>query len=191
MSQYKAWVFDTDYVNDWAYAECVFSAEECKKIIGESTNLETAILSSSGVKPEVRNSSVEFIYATDNNRWIFERMANVVTVLNEQFFKFDVFGMLEGLQFTKYTAPNGFYDKHIDQSYGRMVRKLSVTVQLSDPSEYEGGNLLLHTSNKPLIMDKELGKLIAFPSYTLHEVSPVTKGTRYSLVCWVSGKPFK
>ena len=79
---------------------------------------------------------------------------------------------------------------HIDKLYKGTIRKLSITIQLSSPQDYEGGDLILH-NGEPEKMQKELGKLIVFPSYTLHEVTPVTKGTRYSLVAWVAGKPFR
>jgi PKHD-type hydroxylase len=66
-----------------------------------------------------------------------------------------------------------------------------LVVQLSDPSEYEGGELRLHTSQEPVIIRKEKGMVVCFPSYTLHEVTPVTRGERYTLVGWVHGPAFK
>jgi PKHD-type hydroxylase len=71
------------------------------------------------------------------------------------------------------------------------IRKLSLTIQLSDPFSYNGGELHLFTGNEPTIIPKEQGKLISFPSYVLHEVTPVTKGERYSLVAWITGPQFK
>jgi PKHD-type hydroxylase len=71
------------------------------------------------------------------------------------------------------------------------VRKLSISIQLTDPNEYEGGELYLYDDDKGTVMDKTQGTLILFPSYVLHEVVPVTKGTRNSLVTWVTGKQFK
>jgi len=68
---------------------------------------------------------------------------------------------------------------------------LSLTIQLSSPDDYEGGELALQFKKDAEIMPKELGKMVIFPSYILHEVRPVTKGTRYSLVAWITGKPFK
>jgi PKHD-type hydroxylase len=66
-----------------------------------------------------------------------------------------------------------------------------LSVQLSDPSDYEGGDLLLHISADPKKAPKNQGQVILFPSHTLHEVTPVTKGIRYSLVAWVTGPKFK
>jgi PKHD-type hydroxylase len=80
---------------------------------------------------------------------------------------------------------------HIDKIFNSTVRKLSLTIQLSSPEDYEGGELALKFGAKANLMPKDLGKMVVFPSYVLHEVRPVTKGTRYSLVAWVTGKPFK
>jgi PKHD-type hydroxylase len=71
------------------------------------------------------------------------------------------------------------------------VRKLSISIQLTNPEEYEGGELYLYDEDKGTLMSKEQGTLIIFPSYVLHEVMPVTKGERNSLVTWVTGKQFK
>jgi PKHD-type hydroxylase len=121
----------------------------------------------------------------------FRKVTDAVMSLNNQFFKFNLFGLAEGFQFTRYDAPSGFYCMHVDKTLNGPVRKLSLTIQLSDPEDYEGGELALQYGKEPEVMSKELGKLVAFPSYTLHEVRPVTKGTRYSLVAWVTGTPFK
>ena len=72
-----------------------------------------------------------------------------------------------------------------------MIRKLSGSIQLTDPKEYKGGELYLYDDYPGQIMKQEQGTLILFPSYTLHEVKPVTKGERNSLVFWVTGKQFK
>jgi PKHD-type hydroxylase len=79
----------------------------------------------------------------------------------------------------------------VDRIVNGTVRKLSFTLQLSDPADYDGGELQLMNSKKPTIASREQGYVMVFPSYTLHEVTPVTRGTRYSLVSWVTGKPFK
>jgi len=70
-------------------------------------------------------------------------------------------------------------------------RKLSVVIQLSDPSEYDGGNLQFMLGNESENAKKEKGMLYAFPSWVLHRVTPVTEGTRRSLVIWLSGPKFK
>jgi PKHD-type hydroxylase len=140
---------------------------------------------------KIRKSNVSWINPNDSINWAYERIQNIVLKLNEDYFKFHLIGFCEGFQFTEYEAPSGHYTTHIDKFLYGAVRKLSITIQLSNPSDYEGGNLELFFSNDPTIMPKEQGFLAAFPSYTLHGVTPVTKGTRYSLVAWISGDPFK
>ena len=75
--------------------------------------------------------------------------------------------------------------------------QLSMTMQLSDPSEYEGGDFCFQwlttkgVHEEKVDAAKKLGTVIVFPSYIWHTVKPITKGTRKSLVCWQLGKPFE
>tara|TARA_R110000782_G_scaffold35560_2_gene84990 strand:+ start:266 stop:655 length:390 start_codon:yes stop_codon:yes gene_type:complete len=118
----------------------------------------------------------------------------------------------EACQFTKYKQ-NQYYDWHCDswnKTYDKpntpdhnKIRKLSVTCQLTDGSEYKGGELEFDFRNyephireeiKHLKQAKEIlpkGSIIVFPSFLWHRVKPVIKGTRYSLVLWNLGYPFK
>jgi len=192
--QNSTWAFKIDQTHDWAYANGVFTPEECKKIIdiGKKFKFENSLLGGNAkIDNKIRNSKVSWIYPTDETQWIYYRLTQVVMDLNSQYFNFNLFGFVEGLQFTKYEAPESHYEKHIDKIFGKTIRKLSVVLQLSDPEEYEGGNLNLALCNEPSAMEKMQGKVVVFPSYVLHEVTPVTKGTRYSLVGWITGEPFK
>lgn len=181
-----------DKTETWAYTPKILTKEQCEQVIklGEALLPDTA-KTFGGVVSDVRDSKVSWIQPSQESEWLFRHMTDVVNNLNQNFFKFDLDGFGEGFQFTKYEAPAGKYDAHIDKSYGRGIRKLSVVVQLSDPADYEGGDLCIQTSNEPQPMQKEQGFLVAFPSYTLHGVTPVTKGTRYSLVAWLTGPAFK
>ena len=110
--------------------------------------------------------------------------------LVKTFFNYDLTA-LEDLQFTIYNEGQ-FYKKHIDTLYSsNQLRKLSFTIQLTDPSEYEGGDVLAHFSEEPVTLKKDLGVMSLFPSNSLHEVTPITRGTRYSLVGWCTGPRFK
>jgi len=118
----------------------------------------------------------------------------------------------ESCQFTKYKL-NQYYDWHNDGwakpynnpgtlNHGK-VRKLSLTCQLTDGSEYEGGELEfdlrdydpnMRDESKHVKQVKEIlpkGSIVVFPSFIWHRVKPVTKGVRYSLVMWSLGYPFK
>ena len=87
----------------------------------------------------------------------------------------------------------------MDENLIGNIRKLSVTVSLTDNETYEGGNLKFdwgehaETENRfhECIEIRPRGSIIVFPSYYHHQVTPVTKGTRYSLVIWYHGKPFR
>jgi PKHD-type hydroxylase len=138
-----------------------------------------------------RDSKVGFFFPNDVTQWVFQKCTELVLQMNARFFWFDLYALEQGLQFTSYTAPGQHYDWHIDHGKAHGNRKLSFTVQLSDPSDYEGGELQLKFGREPITVKRQLGGVTVFPSYALHRVKPVTKGTRETLVGWVSGPPFK
>jgi PKHD-type hydroxylase len=154
-------------------------------------NAQIGIGSNGSVNPNVRRSQVSWLTNTPDTKWVFEKLAEVVSKMNAQHYRFDLTGFGEPLQLTNYDqSENGMYEWH--QDYGAGVsRKVSITVQLTDPSEYEGGNLQISTSGQPQNVRKQRGFIAIFPSYVLHQVTPVTQGSRQSLVAWVSGPPFK
>lgn len=89
-------------------------------------------------------------------------------------------------------ATGDHYTWHSDLGGGDASdRKLSVTVQLSKPDSYRGGELELLAGPSPTVTPKTLGATVIFPSYTVHRVAPITHGTRLALVTWVQGEPFR
>jgi len=185
-----SWNLYLDKVYTYAYWEKAFTKEECKTIIDIAKN-KGLIKGTTTGKTDARLSKVSWLYSTDDLSWVFKKITDIVLNLNDRFFQFDIFGLNEGLQFTNYKAPSDKYKKHVDRAVDSVIRKLSLSIQLTDPKEYQGGELLLYENEKGIEMKKEQGTLILFPSYTLHEVKPVTKGERNSLVSWVTGKQFK
>ncbi len=155
-----------------------------------------------------RNSDITWL----NDTWIYKEIHPYINQANKSAgwnFEWD---RSESCQFTKYKH-NQYYDWHCDsweqvydkpntEEHGK-IRKLSVTCQLTDGSEYEGGELEFDFRNydphmreeiKHLKQAKEIlpkGSIIVFPSFLWHRVKPVIKGTRYSLVLWNLGYPFK
>lgn len=185
---------EKDEIQFYAIQKNVLSNEECKKIIevSKNKNLKKGVVLDKENYQNQRESDICWLDQTDNLNWLFTKIAQTCLEINKLCFRFDLNGILESLQFTNYKAPFGKYGKHIDRGGSEVpIRKLSISIQLTDPKEYEGGELLLYGSEKPTVMDKEQGTLIIFPSYVLHEVKPVTKGERNSLVCWITGKPFR
>jgi PKHD-type hydroxylase len=189
----SSWNFEVDQVNLYAFWNNAFSKEECQTIINIAKNKGLIKGKTRGFTKDVRDSKVSWLYPVDDMDWVFRRVTDITLNLNERFFKFNLFGLNEGFQFTNYEAPSGKYGKHVDRGMNIPVRKLSISIQLTDPEEYEGGELKLYDGDDKdaIVMDKTQGTLIIFPSYILHEVMPVTKGTRNSLVTWVTGKQFK
>jgi PKHD-type hydroxylase len=99
----------------------------------------------------------------------------------------------EDTQIGRYkSADEGYYDWHVDSSQPQngIQRKLSISMLLSDPSEFEGGELQFKGIEDRKILTKQ-GSIVVFPSFIEHRVTPVTKGVRYSAVTWVIGPSFK
>ena len=187
-----SWNLYLDQVNSYAYWEKVFTKNECQAIIDIAKKkglIEGVTTKKSGAN--ARSSKICWLYGSDNLEWAFRKITDVVLDLNKRYFQFDIFGLNEGLQFTNYKAPSDKYKKHIDRSLDISVRKLSLSIQLTDPQDYEGGELFIYEDEEGQEMKKGQGDLVLFPSYMLHEVKPIKKGERNSLVAWVTGKQFK
>jgi len=148
------------------------------------------------VNNNVRRSTVSWLHLNNDTQWIYDRLAYVIRVLNGQFYKFDLYGFNEPMQYTVYdSSVQGHYDWHLDSIISpnnfAAPRKFSIILQLSDPVEYVGGDLQIMTSSNPESIDKQKGMVAAFPSYRLHRVTPVTQGIRKTLVAWICGPSFK
>ncbi len=143
------------------------------------------------IKNKVRRNKIDWLSNTEDSAWVFEKLGMVASSLNAEYFSFDLSGFHEPLQLCNYDEETqGEYKWH--QDFGAdFCRKLSLVLQLSDPSEYEGGNLQIKTNAYEGTMKKQRGLIIAFPSWTLHQVTPVLKGNRQSLVAWIAGPEFK
>jgi|TARA_R100001440_G_scaffold12492_2_gene22269 PKHD-type hydroxylase len=144
-----------------------------------------------------------------NDKWLYDEITPFFHMANQNAgwnFQIDYF---ESMQFTKYKL-NQFYDWHQDPmpvpynsphdpNFHGKIRKISGIVQLSDPKDYKGGELeiqpRMHADPTHVIQTKKhfkpRGSIIIFPSHLWHRVKPVTKGTRYSLVIWSLGYPFR
>lgn len=190
------WYLDSKQYEPYCWNTGVFSHEEIEriKVIGQRLNVNRAQTGGSGENClDHRRSFTSWIHSNAHTDWIYQRLTDLIYQNNEKYFNFDL-TMIEKLQFTYYSSEeDGCYKSHIDPLNWKLPhnRKLSIVVQLSDPSDYEGGELKLYTSYDPISIQKEMGLVVCFPSYTLHEVTPVTKGERYSLVAWVHGPAFR
>lgn len=189
----SSWLFKLNEVEPFAYLDDVFSKEQCEQIIqiGKDIGLkESRVGEESKLDTEWRKSKNSWFVVGGGYDWVFRELTFASTFMNDKHFKFDLTGFAEGIQFAEYNAPDGRYGSHTDNVFGGLIRKLSISVQLSDESSYEGGDLCLSYGNE-IVMTRKQGTVVAFPSMTLHRVAPVTKGTRHSLVGWITGPQFK
>tara|TARA_R100000773_G_scaffold42366_1_gene39551 strand:- start:4140 stop:4712 length:573 start_codon:yes stop_codon:yes gene_type:complete len=151
-----------------------------------------------GVDHNIRRSETFWINSFVQHLEIYQPIIELVRQVNQQFYGFDLVNP-EALQVTKYDEKNrGFYKPHIDGVYddvpsGGVVRKLSMSLQLTSPEYYKGGRFQFPDDSEKFKEEDSLaqGTVIFFPSYIKHGVTPVTKGIRYSLVCWWLGPLFK
>tara|TARA_Y100000401_G_C8324949_1_gene227597 strand:+ start:1138 stop:1758 length:621 start_codon:yes stop_codon:yes gene_type:complete len=202
--------------NYYACFDSVIPNRICDNIIqdAETRTTETAITGGFNEIPndekdiaklyKTRNSSIVWM----NDSWIYREIIPFVQEANKFCnWNFD-WSHSESCQFTKYSETQHYtwhqdswnkpYDKPGDVTHG-LIRKISVTVSLADGDTYEGGDLEFdmrdNSDSKPNIQTNELarkkGSVIVFPSFVWHRVTPITKGTRYSLVVWNLGLPFR
>lgn len=144
-----------------------------------------------------RVSTIRWFYYRDNKD-ISDLLLSYAQEANRESFGLDIFNNAYDMQFTEYHATNkGKYDWHHDVWWVNPRahdRKLSIVIQLTDPQSYEGGCFEFNApeiSNNELIPFKQQGSVLVFPSFFYHRVTPVTAGTRYSLVSWIDGPKFR
>ena len=172
--------------------------------LGRDRDLQKQPLNKKEIKDlkKKRNSSIVWM----NDRWIYKEVQPYIKTANRSAgwnFSWDY---SESCQFTKYKSGQ-YYDWHCDSWSGAYkekgpsngkIRKLSVTVSLSNEKDYEGGELEFQFRNGDNPRQSQVckhilpkGSLVVFPSFVWHRIKPVKKGVRYSLVMWNLGYPFK
>ncbi len=180
-------------LDNYYHFEAGFSSEQADKVIelGLSRSSQEAVTGNT-VNTSYRSSTVSWIELADDSLWLFRQLGQLATKANAAMWNFNIAAMTEKLQFTEYYASqDGHYDWHMDLGKAMSRRKISMVVQLTDPAEYEGGELELLFRRTPQKIQRKKGHVTVFPSYALHRVSQVTSGRRQSLVVWISGEPFR
>lgn len=142
---------------------------------------------------QTRITRVAWMEKKPEIQWLHARLEEMVLRINAEFYRYDLYGLNEAFQYTIYEgSEGGHYGWHVDMGEKNYEpRKISLSLQLSEPSDYEGGDLVLEAGDGPYRAEKARGTLIAFPSYVLHRVVPVSSGVRKSLVVWVAGPEFR
>ena len=186
--------FNYDFA-DHVWFTNYFTDDEVKKILAlwsDELVVEAKVddKGKDAMRDDLRKSKVMWIKPGENN-WIYDKLEKAINHTNTKRYQFDVKGFQTELQLAEYSG-GGFFDWHMDFGVGNLSdRKLSITVQLSDSAEYEGGDLQFMINNKILTAPRTKGNAIIFPSFAMHRVLPVSSGVRKSIVGWIAGPPYR
>ena len=158
-----------------------YTDQSQKGLVTGSVNVEPG--GDPNYAPQLRNCLVHFVdpskYPTTVNilhSTVIENYVNIYSNMN--------YMDLSTIQYVKYKEGD-FFKKHSDViTGGDRIRMLTMSINMSDPSEYEGGELVIYYNNKKTVLCKELGSFIIFPSFLLHECKLVTRGVRHAIVTW-------
>ena len=179
----------------WVALENIFTDQELDEIVIQGNRVKKTSGTVSGSISDYRVCDIAWLKSNETESdfdWIYATLTDAIKKVNKEYFQFDL-THLTALQFTVYDGKNNSnYQKHMDLGRPFPNRKLSFSIQLSDDNEYTGGDLRFHyIKTQPEIAPRTRGKIIFFPTWTVHDVTPVTQGIRYSLVGWVNGPNFK
>jgi PKHD-type hydroxylase len=197
---------------EWCYSAGKFSDEACDEIIALGKEYQEYEGTVGGgvskdrpvIEHSIRQSSVSWLPRTDpRTAGIFSVLDNFAWEANNTWFGLDYqYHGVSSLQFTIYRGSSelrtggDFYNTHADSAWiseHPSQRKISVVVQLSKESDYTGGDFYMTdvSALPPPDQIKRRGTVLSFPSIIRHGVKPVTSGTRYSLVGWYMGPPWR
>ena len=173
-----------------------FTQDEVDRIVALGDGLSPMRAQIAGRKENTERLRITRVAWMERNaemEWLYVRLEEVVLRLNTEIYKYELFGLVEAFQYTVYDGEEGgHYNWHVDMGRENVEpRKISLSLQLTDPLDYEGCNLVLEAGDGPYVAERGRGTVVAFPSYVLHRVTPIESGTRKSLVVWVAGPEFR
>jgi PKHD-type hydroxylase len=188
--KWKSWIIQT--------TSPLFTPDQCRQIIEcgrrqppQKAQVGMGKPGGGGTDTSKRVTTISWIPFKEMEH-MYEDLYKFIQKANENHFGFGDIRITENAQFTEYPE-GGFYDWHMDcdtnMAHEPPVRKISMTLLLNDPSEFEGGHLELGGPGK--FGELKQGHAICFASFINHRVQPVKRGLRQSLVVWFGGKPFK
>lgn len=184
---------------EWCYFKSHFSKEYCDLILDKTKDFEfkKAFIGETGQtkNDNYRKSDITWIYEHQFPD-LYQEMWRLALIANKEWFGFHI-DNIEYVQLARYDSKyQGEYKVHQDVFWVNSSdrhRKLTAVVQLTDPNEYEGGDLVLHNCAERPNKDemKQQGSVIFFPSFLYHSAEPVTKGIRHSLALWFEGPKWR
>ena len=174
----------------------IFTHDEIENIIFleklmNFTAAKTGLMHSETYNTDIRETQICFFHPDENSKWLYDKISAISSKANYDLFMEDI-EFMEDIQYTIYDV-GCHYDWHVDayDEYRTWQRKISGVVFLTDPDEYEGGELEIITNGNPDKSQKlkpVKGDVAFFSATHPHKVHPVTKGIRRTLVFWVMGK---
>ena len=187
--KWKSWIVQT--------TTPLFTPDQCRQIIesGRAQKPQTTQVGMNkpggGTDTKKRITTISWLPFKEMQH-MYQDLNQFIQKCNENHFGFGDIRVTEQAQFTEYPE-GGFYDWHMDcdvnMQHEPPVRKISMTLLLNDPSEFEGGDLELMAPGK--FAELKQGHAIVFASFLNHRVNKVRRGVRQSLVVWFGGKPFR
>jgi PKHD-type hydroxylase len=142
---------------------------------------------------DTNNRDIAYIRPATYSKWLYDLLGPLAQEANESMFHFDLRYVTDPIHYVIYPEDGGHLDWHMDiGAYAVNQRKLAMTVQLSESSDYEGGEFQIWNGGKePLTLPREKGDVIIFPTFLMHRVTPITRGQRKVLVFWTGGDQFR
>ena len=187
--------------NDFYYYKNIFNDQMIKELEDMvHTNYQfskgrtgIAELGSDTDSYRTNNRDIAYITPMPHSKWLYDLLFPLALEANEKLFHFDLDIVTDPIHYVVYPEDGGHLDWHMDTgAYGVNKRKIAMTVQLSDPSEYEGGEFeIWFGGQQSVVVPREKGDVICFPAFCMHRVRPITKGQRKCLVFWTGGRPFR
>lgn len=173
-----------------------FSAGECDRIIAAMATItaDDALLVGRNRDHNLRKSKLVWLDDVAGMEWVMERLIELVRRSNIDAFDFDLREFAESPQVASYEASQGgHFAWHSDIGDGLTAakRKLTLVLQLSKTTSYEGGNLEIMPGAHVLTTNRAQGCATIFPSFSLHQVTPVESGIRHSITVWAHGPAFR
>ena len=180
-----------------SYIDNFFNDEDIYKLndLVENIEIQRARIGQESHNNEnnnIRKSNVKWIDPNQTPDWLKQKIIEGFIYINQEHYGFYLTGS-EPFQYTIYNSDErGEYKWHCDTGiFDQEVRKLSMSMLISDRNEFVGGNLILSPHGNPIVAEEKKGRATFFPSWVPHCVTPVTKGVRKSLVIWAHGPAFK
>lgn len=173
-----------------------FTARECEQIVAvaKTAPAKEALIVGQNRDHNLRKANVTWLDDVHDTGWVMTRLIDVVRRSNTDKFGFDLREFAESPQIACYKASDGgHFAWHSDIGDGPAARKrkLTLVVQLSKPGMYDGGDVEIMPDTYAVTASRHQGSATIFPSFVLHQVTPVEHGERYSLTVWAHGPAFR